>query len=557
MDNLLCLDAIPNLWGYFDTTIAPPLLYYSYIPIIIISLIFSGFVFMSNRGIYGRSLMVISTFFSLLLVNEIVQWIAADGHIVHFGWQMSALLQMAVIMSVVYFVWIYLKRSDLSFHEWLWLIIPVVPVVVLLPTTLNMASFDLIECQSLNGPLWNYIYLIEAYAIVFIGYLVFSHRRIDRDKSHKKQGLFLGLAAIFFLSIFVATNIIGDATFIYEFNLWGPLGMLIFIAILGYLIVEFRLFNVRILGAQGLVFGLLALIFALLFVEQIEYVRSLTALTLIFGIILGIILVRGVKREVAQREHIEKLAGDLKKVNIRLTELDRQKSEFVSFATHQLRSPLAAMKGYASLILEGDMGTLPGEARDAVSRIYDSTNTLTSIVDDYLNIARIELGSMKYAFETVDLKTLIEDVIAELKPNISKATGLTFSFHAQNSGTDYRVTADRDKIKQVVYNLIDNSLKYTPHGSVIADLSFDRIKHKFVFAVKDTGIGIAPETLPHLFNKWSRAHNANKTNIKGTGLGLFVAREILTAHCGTIRAESVGEGKGSTFIVELEPFAKA
>jgi signal transduction histidine kinase len=273
-------------------------------------------------------------------------------------------------------------------------------------------------------------------------------------------------------------------------------------------------------------------------------------------IILGLLLNRSVKQEVAARQKIQLLAVDLEKANVRLTELDRQKSEFVSFATHQLRAPLTAMKGYASLLLEGDMGKLPKEAKQGVDRIYESTKTLTSIVDDYLNISRIELGTMKYAFETIDLKMLIEDTVAELKPNIDKS-GLAFAFMAENSGTDYRITADRDKLKQVIANVIDNSMKYTPKGSIAATLSLDKPHHKFIFAVKDSGVGIAPETLPRLFQKFSRADNANKVNIRGTGLGLFVAKQMVEAHHGTIRAESAGEGKGSTFIVELEPFAKA
>jgi signal transduction histidine kinase len=141
-----------------------------------------------------------------------------------------------------------------------------------------------------------------------------------------------------------------------------------------------------------------------------------------------------------------------------------------------------------------------------------------------------------------------------LKPNIDK-TGVKFSFTYENS-VDYRTTADRDKLKQVFANIIDNSLKYTPKGSIFAHLSLDKSKHKFIFTIRDTGVGIAPETLPHLFQKFTRAENASKTNILGTGLGLYVAKEMIEAHHGTIRAESKGEGKGSTFIVELEPFAK-
>ncbi|MFA6601378.1 MAG: HAMP domain-containing sensor histidine kinase [Candidatus Paceibacterota bacterium] len=260
--------------------------------------------------------------------------------------------------------------------------------------------------------------------------------------------------------------------------------------------------------------------------------------------------------EVNQRLRIESLATDLEKSNTRLIELDRQKSEFVSFASHQLRGPLTAMKGYASLLLEGDMGELTKEARQGVSRIYDSTNTLVSIVNDYLNASRIELGQMKYAFETIDLRNLIEDVVAEMKPNIDK-TGIKFSFTAEDGDIDYQMTADRDKLKQVIANIVDNSLKYTPQGSITTKLALDKARHLFVFSVTDTGVGIAPETLPRLFQKFSRAENANKSNIRGTGLGLYVAKQMVEAHHGTIKATSPGEGKGATFTVELEPLAKA
>lgn len=336
---------------------------------------------------------------------------------------------------------------------------------------------------------------------------------------------------------------------------FGNYFVLLYLFFMSYGVLKYKLLTARMISAQ-LFAGATVLVFLFNFLQATDIADALVKLVLlVLGILFSILLVRGVYKEVSQREKIEKLATDLEKANVRLTELDRQKSEFVSFATHQLRAPLTAMKGYASMILEGDMGKLPKAANDGVSRIFDSANTLTSIVDDYLNITRIELGSMKYIFDTMDLKALVEDTMAELKPNMEKS-GLSFSFKDESPGTDYRITADRDKLKQVIANLIDNSMKYTPKGSVAISLCYDRVKHKFILMLKDTGIGIDPEVLPHLFQKWSRASNANKTNIKGTGLGLYVAKEMIEAHHGTIRAESEGEGKGSSFIVELEPFGK-
>ncbi|MEK7560265.1 MAG: GAF domain-containing sensor histidine kinase [Patescibacteria group bacterium] len=233
--------------------------------------------------------------------------------------------------------------------------------------------------------------------------------------------------------------------------------------------------------------------------------------------------------------------------NGKLQELDKQKTEFVSFASHQLRSPLTAMKGYASLILEGDYGPIADDLKKAAQIIFDSTKTLASVVDDYLNVSRIELGQMKYDFSTFDLKDLIQSVVDELKPNVEKA-GLQLGFDFK-PGVDYGIKADKEKIKQVIGNIIDNSIKYTPKGRI--DIGLEISNGKIRLSVKDTGIGISKDVIPKLFSKFSRATTANKTNMRGTGLGLFIAKEIVTAHKGKIWVNSEGDGEGSVFIVEI------
>ncbi|MSR71649.1 MAG: HAMP domain-containing histidine kinase, partial [Candidatus Taylorbacteria bacterium] len=243
-------------------------------------------------------------------------------------------------------------------------------------------------------------------------------------------------------------------------------------------------------------------------------------------------------------------ASDLQKTNTRLEELNIQKTEFVSFATHQLRSPLTAMKGYASLILEGDMGAVTPETKQAVERIFDSSKTLTNVVDNYLNISRIELGTMKYFISTLDMKKLVEELIGEIKPNITTA-GLEINFTADAKET-YMIEADADKFKQVIANLIDNSIKYTPKGKIDVTIDKNLKTHKILFSLKDTGIGMSDKTLPKLFKKFSRSDKASETNIRGTGLGLYLAKEIVAAHKGKIWATSDGENKGSHFFVEMD-----
>ncbi len=388
------------------------------------------------------------------------------------------------------------------------------------------------------------------YIFSFIRLFKKIRKSINKVEKIQLSYVLLGYASSGVISF--TTNLILPSFGYFQLNWVGQLSTILMAASAAYAIIRHHLFNAKVIATELLTFTLWIVLLIKSLVDQnpADYVIFLLTF------FVGLFLIRSVIKEVAQRERIEKLAGDLQKANERLTELDRQKSEFVSFATHQLRAPLTAMKGYASLILEGDLGALSKEVRSAVSRIYESSKTLASIVDDYLNLTRIELGSMKYAFETVNLKELVDDVIGEIRPNIEKS-GLKFSFMTDGGEMDFRITADRDKLKQVIANLIDNSVKYTPSGSMDVSLVFDPNSHKYIFKVKDTGVGISAETLPKLFQKFTRAANANKTNIRGTGLGLYVAREIVSAHHGTIRAESLGEGKGSSFIVELDPLAKA
>jgi len=401
------------------------------------------------------------------------------------------------------------------------------------------------------GPL--YIFFFVYFVVIVLDGL--NTTRISIRKSENKsirKRLFYTI--IFTLAASIGGGSVFATTFLTVIPPYPILLFSIYPAISGYAILRYQLFNVKVVSTQIIIFSLWIFIFTRIILSGDIREQILNSVLLLITFAVGLLLNQSVVKEVESREKIELLAKDLEKANVRLTDLNRQKSEFVSFATHQLRGPLTAMKGYASLILEGEMGELNKEVKNGVLRISDSANTLVTIVNDYLNISRIELGAMKYAFETIDLKNLIEDLAAELKPNIDK-TGVKFTLTYEH-GVDYRTTADRDKLKQVFANVIDNSLKYTPRGSIFAHLSLDKGRHKFVFTIRDTGVGIAPETLPHLFQKFTRAENASKTNILGTGLGLYVAKEMIEAHHGTIRAESKGEGKGAIFIVELEPFAK-
>lgn len=395
-----------------------------------------------------------------------------------------------------------------------------------------------------------FAYGLLVFLFFFGGYFfLYEQYRLARTKDEKRQVLLILAGAIAASLPATVPDLILPYYNNFSYTWLGPIFTLILVGSIFYAIVRYALFNIKLILAESTISIIIVFLIGDIIFAQDSAELILKAVTILFVVFLSHLLIKSVYNEIEQRKRIEGLAEELSQANEKLRELDKHKTEFVSFASHQLRSPLTAIKGYASMILEGDYGKLTVGMAEAVNKIYESSKTLASVVDDYLNISRIELGTMKYNFVPLDLREMTESVIGELKPNFERAK-TTISLESDKRKS-YKIHADPDKLKQVIANIVDNSVKYSPRGKVIVSLTRDEEKKIVRFVISDNGIGMSKETLAKLFNKFTRANNANSTNIRGTGLGLYVARDIIGAHKGKIWAESDGEGKGSRFIFEL------
>lgn len=228
-----------------------------------------------------------------------------------------------------------------------------------------------------------------------------------------------------------------------------------------------------------------------------------------------------------------------------LAEVDRLKDEFLSIASHQLRAPITAVRGYAANLSEGVYGPVPKELQEPLDVILESSRLMANSIEDYLNISRIDQGRMKFEKSSFDIADLAKKVVTELGPIATKKHLELLTDIPEN----VMVAADVGKIKQVITNLVDNSIKYTEKGSVTVAVA-EREKSVRV-SIVDTGIGISKAEIETLFEKFKRARGANKVNTTGTGLGLYVAKQLVEGHGGHIWVESDGPGKGSSFIFEL------
>jgi signal transduction histidine kinase/CheY-like chemotaxis protein/methyl-accepting chemotaxis protein len=223
-------------------------------------------------------------------------------------------------------------------------------------------------------------------------------------------------------------------------------------------------------------------------------------------------------------------------------EVDRMKSEFVSTVSHELRTPLASVLGFAELLLHRELK--PERQRKYVSTIHQEARRLTALINDFLDLQRMESGKQTYELKSFYLMPLINEVIES-----QRLTSNLHQINWQNDAQDALVVADRDKLHQVFINLLNNAIKYSPNGGQISVHS-DIKDGKIIIRLTDHGLGIPKDALPHLFSKFYRVDNSDRREIGGTGLGLAIVHEIVTKHKGSVEVQTEF-GQGSTFIVTL------
>lgn len=389
--------------------------------------------------------------------------------------------------------------------------------------------------------------------LAFAGYLVIvlsaaflqllrRYRIAPAPERTQLASVFLGtfLTAV----IGTMTNVVLVQTGNAEYIVWGPIATILMVAFIGFAIIRQNLMSVRLISAE--LFTMLLLIALLLEAMPApgRLFRPIDGIALAFALGVSALLLRTVVREAAAREA-------LAVANERLRDLDAAKSEFLSLTSHQVRTPLTAIRGYASMLVDGSFGVLEPSARDAVAKIRNLAIQLVRLVGDLLDLSRIESGRIRYDFKPVQLEDVVRTVIDELAET-AKRKNIALRFENEN-GARLPIEADAEKLHEMVMNLVDNAITYSQAGSVEIRLrpALRAETGVLVLSITDHGIGISPEDLPKLFVKFGRTERAKQLQPGGMGLGLFLVKRLVEDHHGRVWAESPGLGKGSTFFVEL------
>jgi signal transduction histidine kinase len=241
------------------------------------------------------------------------------------------------------------------------------------------------------------------------------------------------------------------------------------------------------------------------------------------------------------------LARSFDRMTEQLAELDRLKAEFVSVASHELKTPLSVIRGYVSLLIDGIYGEIAPEQRKVLGSVSDQADRLTRLVQQLLDVSRFEAGGGRLDLRRVELASFLGELATSFEA-LAFQSGIDFRVETDEALPE-AIVADPDRLNEVVGNLLSNAFKFTPRDGSIG-LRADAAEGGIEFVVRDSGIGIPPDKVPRIFEKFFQVENEAQPRSIGSGLGLAIAREIVEAHEGTITAESE-VGRGTVFRVFL------
>jgi signal transduction histidine kinase len=249
----------------------------------------------------------------------------------------------------------------------------------------------------------------------------------------------------------------------------------------------------------------------------------------------------------AANEEVYKHSLELARLTKALEAANAQQENLLHFISHEIKGYLTKSEAGFSAIAEGDYGTIPDALKTMAQAALIDVRKGVSTVMDILDASNLKKGTIAFNKAPFDFKTAVLTIVNDLQ---SVAGEKHLSLTLQVADGDYTLNGDEDKIRRhVVRNVIDNSIRYTPQGSIAVTLMRDGSTIRMT--VQDTGVGITPEDMAHLFTEGGHGKDSIKVNVHSTGYGLYIAKQIVEAHKGKIWAESEGAGKGSKFIIEL------
>ncbi len=362
--------------------------------------------------------------------------------------------------------------------------------------------------------------------ILYTVYILLRSYHVIEDRDKKKQVLYV-----------IVSCVLGFGGVITNFPLWWGINIppygnflaAVFPFLLGYSIIKYKMFNARAIIAEMLTLSLLVFMLIIVLMADNWTLRLVYGFFLVLMSAVGIILIKN---------------------SYTVDNLNKAQDETLNFITHQIRGVFADTKAGLAAIIDGDFGAVPDPMKDMAGQLFQAQNRGVSAVETFLKAAHVEKGMIEYTKKPFDFKQLVIQLTDQENARV-KSKKLHYEINISDG--DYMLNGDQVYLSQVISNLIDNAIRYTPSGSI--EITLSRKEQDILFSVKDSGVGVNDEDGKKLFTKYGHGKDSRKINADCNGLGLYIVKGIVDAHHGKIWYESAGSGKGTLFIVRLPVIA--
>ncbi|MCL5410597.1 MAG: ATP-binding protein [Patescibacteria group bacterium] len=403
--------------------------------------------------------------------------------------------------------------------------------------------------QLIYGPLY-FIYFGIFVLYMLLALIILTKKYFASSGILKQQLKYICLGIGIPSSIALVINMVLPALGNFRIAWSGPVVIFVVIASIGYAITKHHLFEIKVIVSEV---SVTLLFFAALFDLLTSKtpgeiaIRLIALIIVIFG---GILLIKSIQHEIKQRQDLEVLAKKLDEANQHLEELDEAKDNFLSMASHELNTPIAAIMGYLSMIIEEKKcGKLDPQLAKYLNTIFASSQRLAGLVKDLLNVSRIESNRIHIIYSEAQIEDVIEQSIAEVAIK-AKEVGHKLTFEKPSKSLP-KTWLDVPRIVEVMINLIGNAIKYTePPGKIEVACHAD--DDRIIVSVEDNGRGIPKDKYDHVFEKFTQV-NVLTDQVKGTGLGMFISKNLIAMHKGKLWFKSSvdKDDHGTTFYFSL------
>jgi signal transduction histidine kinase len=504
-----------------------------------------GFIILFNnpRSITNRS------FFLFSVIS--IFWGIANYINYHFTSEFWVLWSLRLVIflatwhaySLLQFVYVFPTQVTKFPNKFKFILLPLVTFTSILTLTplafsrvsnLGLGRFSTVQ----KGPAMLLFIILTLFNIITAFYiLVKKYRNSINTERGQLSTIIDGLLFTFFLLIIF--NFLLPALF--DINKYSPLGSLFifpFIAFTAYSISKYKLFNIKVAGTALITFILAVVTFIEIIFSNTIAIILFRSGVFILVLVYGILLLKGVLREVEQREKIEKLADELKTAN-------EGQINLMHIMNHQIKGRLGNTKNIFAELMTEDYGKMPDEAKPLLEKGLIEAETGVSYVQGILKGMSAESGTLPYSMKPMNLSDLVLKAASDQKEH---ATTKNLAYNFENIEKDLTIDGDYVQLGEAIKNLIDNSITYTPQGNIIIKLARD--ENNALLSIKDTGAGISEDDKKNLFKPGGRGKDSIKLNVNSTGYGLAFVKGVVDAHHGKVWVESE-VGKGSEFFIKL------